>query len=357
MTGSLGGKGKGFYFLATENNQVGAWDMGTVPDFLPGRQSISDDKSRKHWEQNWGTKLSPDPGLNMVRMLEEAEKGNLKTLYIMGENPLRALPQPERVRKSLDGLEFLVVQDILSNETTQLADVVLPGAAFSEKGGSFTNMEGRIQCFEPVVSPPGEARADWEILDLLGSKMGYPQRYPSIQRIREEISSAITLYSQLGDDARQSWINETSPLRLFAPDGEGEAIHFTPVILAGEDKADEDYPFTAILGSLRFHLGSGTRTGHSDRIKDFALKGEVEMSLEDGAQLHLSEGDTVSISSPHGSIRREVTLKKDLRPGLIFIPMAFNSNDAMQLLDLTQLGREDSPGWKQIQVKIVKLDT
>ncbi|NIR16581.1 MAG: molybdopterin-dependent oxidoreductase, partial [Desulfobacterales bacterium] len=108
--------------------------MGTVPDFLPGRQLISGEGSRKYWEQTWGAKLSPDPGLNLIRMIEEAEKGNLKAMYVMGENLLRGLPEPERVRKALNGLELLVVQDILSNETTELADVVLPGAAFSEKG-------------------------------------------------------------------------------------------------------------------------------------------------------------------------------------------------------------------------------
>jgi len=356
MTGSLGGEGKGLYILARENNQVGAWDMGTVPDFLPGRQFLYNDMMRKHWEQAWDVKLSPDPGLNAIRMIEEAEKGNLKALFIMGENPVRSLPQPERIRKALRNLEFLVVQDILENETAYLADVVLPGAAFSEKDGSFTNLEGRIQSFKPVVTPPGEAKPDWEILDLLGVRMGYPRRHYSIHKIRDEISHLVPAYMELEREGEESWIKESSNLKLFHPDGQGGPIHFSPVITTEDETYDEAYPFTAILGSLRYHLGSGTRTSHSVRIKDFALKGEVEICTEDGAQLNLSEGARARISSPYGSISREVTLKKDLRPGLIFIPMGFHNNDAMQLIELTQLGRADSPGWKECRVKLEKTE-
>jgi formate dehydrogenase alpha subunit len=355
MTGSLGGEGKGFTFLAVENNQIGAWDMGTVPDFLPGRQPISNDVNRKKWEEIWGVNLSPDPGLNMIRMIEEAEKGNLKALYIMGENPLRSLPQPERIRKALDNLEFLVVQDIVSNETTHVANVVLPGAAFSEKGGSFTNLEGRIQTFEPVVSPPGEAKPDWEILDLLAGSMGYPEPYSSFQKIRAEISRHVPMYTALEENKRRSWVKETSRLRLFQSHGEGEKIFFSPVISAEDEEKNEDYPLKALLGSVRFHLGSGTRTALSDRIRDFGLKGEVEISLEDGDRVKLKDGDRVEITSQYGAISREVILKKDLSPGLISIPVAFHNNDVMQLIGLSELGADDSPGWKECQVRIEKM--
>jgi len=328
---------------------------GSLPDLLPGRQPLYDDRVRKHWEQAWGVKLSPDPGLNMIRMIEEAEKGNLKALYIMGENPVRSLPQPGRISKALGNLEFLAVQDILENETTRLADVVLPGAAFSEKGGSFTNLEGRIQSFEPAVSPPVEAKPDWEILDLLGVRMGYPRRHHSFQKIGAEISHLVPMYAELEQRGEASWIKESSNLKLFRPDGQGEPIHFSPVITTQDEAHDEVYPFQAIVGSLRYHLGSGTRTTRSVRIEDFGLKGEVEISSEDGARLNLNEGDRVRISSPYGSISREVTLKKDLRPGLIFIPMAFDNNDAVDLIELTQLGKADSPGWKECHVRLEKI--
>jgi formate dehydrogenase alpha subunit len=167
LTGSLNTPGGGIYVLARENNQIGAMDMGAMPNLLPGRRALTDEDARQYWEKEWKVKLSPDPGLNMARMIEAAEQGKLKALYVMGENPLRSLPQPQRVKLALSRLELLIVQDILKTETAQLAHVVLPGAAFSEKQGSFTNLEGRIQPFDAVTAPPGNAMADWEILDLL----------------------------------------------------------------------------------------------------------------------------------------------------------------------------------------------
>jgi len=356
MIGSVGGEDHGLYFLARENNQIGAWDMGVVPDSLPGRQPLSNDTIRNHWEQNWGVKISPDPGLNLIRMIEEAEKGNLQALYIMGENPLRSLPQPERIRNALNKPELLVVQDILATETAQLADVVLPGAAFSEKGGAFTNLEGRIQLFEPAVSPPGEAKPDWEILDMLLDTMRYSKRYSSLNEIRAEINQLIPMYSELKRNKKKSWVKRTSNLRLFHPDEKGDPIHFSPIVSLEDEGFKKDYPITAIVGSLRYHLGSGTRTGHSNRVKNFSVKGEVEISSEDSDRINLKEGDTVRIFSPYGSIVREATIKKELRPGLVFIPIGFHNNDAMQLINLTQLGEADSPGWKECPVKIERLE-
>ena len=151
-------------------------DMGTMPNLLPGRQALSDEEARQYWEKEWNVKLSPDPGLNMARMIEAAEQGKLKALYIMGENPLRSLPQPQRVKQALGQLELLVVQDILNTEAARLAHFVLPGAAFSEKQGSFTNLEGRIQPFNAVSAPPGNAMADWEVLDRLIVRMSQQGR-------------------------------------------------------------------------------------------------------------------------------------------------------------------------------------
>jgi len=354
MTGSLGNEKGGVYVLARENNQMGAGDMGTIPDSLPGGQAIISDSGRKQWEKKWGAKISPDPGLNMIRMIEEAEKGNLKALFIMGENPLRSLPQPERVRNALEKLDLIVIQDILSNETCEIADVILPGAAFSEKSGSFTNLEGRIQSFRAAVSPPGAAKPDWEILDLLYGRMGSTESYTSLEKIREEISKFLPMYEHLGKNGGISWIKYTSNKRLFHPNGEGEPIPFSPVTSKENGKTEEGYDLNAILGSHRYHLGSGTRTSYSARIKDFDLKGEVEISPEDGVGRSLKDGDSVRISSPFGSIVRQVKINRNLLPGIVFVPTGFHNNVAMQLVELAQLGEPGSPGLKECRVKIEK---
>ncbi|MDY6972781.1 MAG: molybdopterin-dependent oxidoreductase [Thermodesulfobacteriota bacterium] len=350
MTGSLGSDAGGLYFPAKENNLVGALDMGSVPDALPGREPLSSGSARRQWERAWGVRLSPDQGLNMVRMIEEAEKGNLKALYVLGENPLRSLPQPERIRKALEGLDLLVVQDILTNETSQVADVVLPGAAFSEKGGSFTNMEGRIQSFEPVVPPPGDAKADWEIIDLLSEKMGCPKHYGSLERIRADIVQLVPAYAGLDGEGGVSWVKQSSKFGLFNPEGRGDPIPFSPVFSTEDEVSDDDYPFTAILGSLRYHLGSGTRTDRSARIHEFGLKGEIEISPEDGKRLNLHDGDLVRARSRTGSIVREIRIQKGLSPGLVFVPMAFNANDARNLIDLTGLRDAGSLHLKACQI-------
>ncbi len=139
-----GNAGSKIHVIASECNQMGAYDMGVMPD----------------------------EGLDLSGMIEAAEKGRLKVMYILGENPFSRLPDKDKVRRALEKLDLLVVQDIFPSETADLADVVLPGAAFFEKSGSFTNMEGRIQRFEATARPAGEARPDWEILGLLAEELG-----------------------------------------------------------------------------------------------------------------------------------------------------------------------------------------
>jgi formate dehydrogenase alpha subunit len=355
MTGSLVSRDAGFYFIASENNQVGARDMGAVPYALPCRKSLNDDEARTRFEDAWQADISPEQGLNMVRMIEEAEKGNLKSMYIMGENPLRSLPQPDRVRKALDKLDFIVVQDIIKNETTEVADVVLPGAAFSEKGGSFTNLEGRIQSFEPVVSLPGEAKPDWEIITLLASKMGNKLSYSSLEEVRKEIIQLVPMYAQPNGNRYAKWVQETRERIPLHTDGTERGFSFSVIVSTEKETLDDDYPFTAILVSCRYHLGSGTRTSYSERIREIDSKGEVEMSLEDGAKLGLINGNIVRIISPFGSLEREIRLERRMKTGLIFVPMAFHLNDARNLIGLSELCKTDSSGWKTCQVKIEKI--
>jgi len=356
MTGSLGGEGKGIYLMSGASNRTGSLDMGTTPDYLPGRQPLKDASIRKYWEKSWKTMLSPDPGLDMFRMIEEAEKGNLKALYIMGENILRSLPSTERVRKALKRVEFLVVQDILTTECTDMADVVLPGAAFCEKMGSFTNIEGRIQFFDPVVEPPGESRPDWMILDLLLEKMGNDRRYESIKNIRKEMSGLIPMYGGLRSHGKESWVRETSRMKLFNEGGDGELIPFSRATGIEEGLHDDAYPFKAILCPPRYHLGSGTRTSLSVRVKDFALGGELELSPVDTERLNLKDGDQVRISSLHGNLLRDVKINRGVKTGTIFVPTAINRNEAKELLGLAQTDGVDSPGWISCDVKVERAE-
>jgi len=354
MNGGLGQPGTGIYILARENNQNGAMDMGSVPDLLPGRMPLAEDSNRKTWEKNWGVKISPDPGLNMYRVIEAAESGRLKALYIMGENPLRSLPQPQRVKAALENLEFIAVQDILDSDIVQLADVVLPGAAASEKGGSFTNLEGRIQSFSPVVPPPGRAKADWKILDLLAARLGTSAAYGTLEKIRAEICRLVPAYAELSG-SKTGWVRPTSPKALFGAGDAHERVSFSAVVSIADEPDDGDFPITAILGSLRYHLGSGTRTSASERIHDVDSVGNAVISLADAEEMKLKDGDTVIIESRWGEIRRKIDRSDRIAAGQLFVPLAVNANDAMNLIDLKDLADPGSTGWKSCAVRIKKV--
>jgi anaerobic selenocysteine-containing dehydrogenase len=207
-----------------------------------------------------------------------------------------------------------------------------------------------------MAPPPGDSKPDWEILDLLAAGMGHEKRYGSLDMIRAEMTRSIALYADLKENTGTgfSWIKETSRLRVFSSNGEGGMIPFSSLGPVETEVTDDEYPFTAVLGSQRFHLGSGTRTGHSERIRDFGLKGEVELSPEDGGAMNLKSGDTVHVQSRDGAIIRQIRLKKGLRPGLLFIPTAFHGNDAMNLLGLIPLENIRSQGLKTCRVKVRK---
>ncbi len=353
MSGSLGKPGAGIYILARENNQNGAMDMGTVPDLLPGRMPLAEDSNRNTWEKNWGVKISPDPGLNMCRVIEAAESGQLKALYIMGENPLRSLPQPQRVKAALENLEFIAVQDILDSEIVKLADVVLPGAAASEKSGSFTNLEGRIQSFSPVVPPPGKAKPDWEILDLLAARLGTSAAYGSLEKIRDEIRRLVPVYAEL-NGSETAWVRPNSPMTVFGASDAHEMISFSAVVSTADEPDDRDFPITAILGSLRYHLGNGTRTSASERIQDLDPIGNVIISMADAEELKLKDGDSVKIETRWGEIKRKIDRSNRISAGQLFVPLAVNANDAMNLIDLKDLADPNTNGWKTCAVKISK---
>jgi len=336
LTGSAGSKEPWLYVPTYENNEAGAWDMGVSPNTLPGGNAMDRKEVRKHWERAWNVMLSPDPGLNVIRMIQEAKKGNLKALYVMGENPLRSLPQQEYVNSALKKLEFLVVQDIVESETTRCADVILPGAAFCEKDGSFTNMEGRIQRFEAAVSPPGESRPDWDILDLLLKKMEKVAFSGSFEKLRREIAKLVPGYEDISSSAPGG--------RVRAEDF-GNEMTFFPVQDPRSPEQSEEFPFTLILRSFRAHLGSGTRTSRSERIQESGWRGAVEISAEDAQKLGIQEGDRIRVESPNGAIERAVKIERGLSPGLVGVPRGFAQNDAINLVPLKDRRDPDFAGW------------
>ncbi len=332
MTGSIGDGGGGLFLEYQDNNLAGAWDMGSAPEMLPGRAPLSDEAARKHWERAWNCHLSPDPGLNVAQMVEAAESGRLKALFVMGENPLRGLPGAARVKEALSRIELVVAQDIVHTETVEQAQVVLPGAPFAEKAGSFTNIEGRVQCFEPAAAPLRDSRPDLEILAELAARLAGVKHRPTLAEIRCEIAQHVPMYAELGGSARRAWVQPRAVKRVFDPQGQGEPMTFAiPNLPEHVPAPDGQYPFMAVLAYSRFQAGGGTRTALSPRIQQMSARGAIRISPSDCRRLDVATGNRVRVSSPHGYLEREITIDPELAEGTIVIPLAFNANDALQL--------------------------
>jgi len=365
LTGSVDNDGLMVHLVARENNLIGAWDMGAVPDGLPGSGLLSEDAIRRRFETSWQTDIDPKPGLGFMEMIRAAAEGSLKALYIMGENPLRSLPPSPLVDKAFSNLEYIVVQDILHTETAARADVVLPGAAFAEKGGSFTNLEGRIQSFAPVVSPPGEARADWQILDALMARWGKVQPANDLAAVVEEIRRTTPAYTDLQTGQHTAWVNgkpragntdiaDATPWRFKVPE-QPPKLDDTPD--SGREADHGAYPLTAYLVNRRFHLGSGTRTSASERIQQYATPLEAEIGIAQLDRLALEEGADLTIASPWGEIHCRAKRNHRIPEGEVHIPLAANGNAARNLLASEELQTVIGPQRLACRVRIVKTDS
>lgn len=348
LTGSIAHKGAGFYIPAKENNMIGAWDMGSVPDALPGRRLVDDKEARMEWEKAWKTDLPAEPGLDLVQMIQAAEKGTLKGLFIMGENPLRSLPQPERLHAAFAKLDLIVVQDILLNETVSNAHIVLPGAAFSEKEGAFINMEGRLQNLTAAVKPPGDARPDLDILISLAQKLGADKPPATLTQVQAEIGGVLSLYAPTARSGQLVWIQKKMR--------GGSSIPFSPIRISAQEQPDPAYPHMAVIGSQRYHLGSGTRTSQSARIAAFNTHSGIAVAPEDALKWDIADGDMIRLTSAVGSLKGKVRIDKKMQPGLVWVPLGDNSNMARCLIGLTPLMDSASPGWNICPVFIEKAE-
>jgi formate dehydrogenase (NADP+) alpha subunit len=225
----------------------------------------------------------------------------------------------------------------------------------AEKSGSFTNMEGRIQTFGPAVSPPGQARTDWEILADLARRMGHPEQYVSVEKIRQEIRQVVPMYAGLGSH-RQAWIKNNDIDTPFS--GNGEKFCFSSGTSGQKIKTDAAFPFTAFLAPPRFHLGSGTRTSRSERIRYFDGKPlTIQLSLSDYRSLGLENSQRIRVSSTVGAVEANVESSPALQSGQVMIPLAVNHNRAAVLAGLTNPDENDVYGWTVFRVGIEKIST
>ena len=365
MTGHLGVHAAGMNPLRGQNNVQGANDAGATPVYYPGYQKVTDEAVRLKFEQAWNVPLSPDDGLNLNVMMKEMAKGNVKAVYVMGEDIVISEPNVTKVEEGLNQCEFVVCQEIFHNETTRFADVVFPGTCFAEKDGVFTNSDRRIQRVRKAVNPPGNAREDWRILCDVARAAGYDMpQYKDAGEVFAEYASltpkiAGISYERLDENiAGLQWpcpdpnhpgtptLHMDGPMIGKAP---FQAVDYRP----SAELADNEYPLVLSTGRTLYHYNSGTQTRRDPGPVAKQRGNFIEIHRSDARKLNIEHGETIRVSSRRGELEAEAWVSPRVRPGCIWMPMHFAESRANLL---TNDAGDSVTGTGEYKVCAVRVD-
>ncbi|SDY89046.1 formate dehydrogenase, alpha subunit [Proteiniborus ethanoligenes] len=364
LCGNVGKESAGVNPLRGQNNVQGACDMGGLPADLPGYQKVFKPEVVEKFEKAWNVKLPTKIGLTIPEILDEADKGNIKFLYIMGENPMVSDPDINHVRKSLKSLDFLVVQDIFLTETAELADVVLPAASFAEKDGTFSNTERRVQRVRKAIKPVGDSKPDWQIIMELMNRLGYTKRYNHPSEIMEEISGVTPQYAgiryeRLEEEGIQ-WpcLDENHPGTIYlhkASIARGRGLFMPIEYTISAETTDAEYPYIFTTGRILYHYHTRTMTGRVEGLNQISSESYVEINEITAMKLGIAHGEKIKLSSRRGEIITTARITDIIEEGVLFMPFHF-AEGAANYLTNTQLDSiAKIPELKVAAVKIQKL--
>ena len=364
LCGNLGIPGGGVNPLRGQNNVQGACDMGGLPNVFTGYQPVTDFDARKRMEEAWGVTDLPDkPGLTVTKMIPKAHDGELKALYIIGENPLVSDPDLNHAEKSIKNLDFLVVQDIFLTETAQIADVVLPARCFAEKDGTFSNTERRVQRIRKAVKPPGEAMDDWAIICDVSSRMGFPMSYENSRAIMEEISMVTPSYAGITydriEDVGLHWPCPTvdhpgTPILHGEQFTRGKGLFHSIDYIPPDERVDQDYPVYLTTGRVIYQYHTGTMTRKSEGLNECAPECFIEISPQDAEKYNLENKSLVNIESRRGQIKAKLMISGVAVEGTVFIPFHFAEAAANRLTNAALDPVCGIPEYKVCAVKLSK---
>jgi len=370
LTGHVGRYGSGLNPLRGQNNVQGGGDMGAIPNKLPGFQDVeSDHAARERYEQAWGVTIQPRYGWHLTQMFEAMERGELRALYVVGENPAQSEADATHTLHLLEGLDHLVVQDIFLTKTAELADVVLPASAsWCESEGTVTNSERRVQRVRKALDPPGQARDDIEIVCDIARRMGTDLSYAGAEDVWNELRSlspmhagmsyeklerlggvqwpcydeedegSLFLHGRLWDDPA------TGPLAPF-----NVVLHDPPV-----DELDEDFPIRLTTGRRLDSYNTGVQSGgYTSPLR----RGEsLDLSPEDCKRLGIADGEEVLVSSRRGSVTAPVRVDASLRPGLAFMTLHFPDEVETNILTIEATDpKSGTAEFKAAAIRVEKL--
>jgi formate dehydrogenase major subunit len=368
LTGNVGRYGSGLNPLRGQNNVQGGGDMGAIPNRLPGFQDLETDaEAVARFEAAWGVEIQRRYGLHMSEMFEAIDRGELTTMFVLGENPIQSDADAHHVKHLFDRLEHVVVQDIFLTKTAEIADVVLPASAsWCEAEGTVTNSERRVQRVRKALEPPGQARDDTRILVDLAARMGHQWEYGSNEDVWNELRSlapnhAGMSYKRLEELGGIQWPcfneEELEPSflhgRLWKDPVEGPKAVFHAVDdEPPTESLSPEFPLRLTTGRRLDSFNTGVQTG--GYTSPLRRGEELELSSVDAAELGVSDGDRVRISSARGSIVAPVRIDRSLRPGLAFMTLHFP--DEVETNILTINATDPKSGTAEFKATAIRVD-
>jgi predicted molibdopterin-dependent oxidoreductase YjgC len=372
LTGHVGRWGSGLVPLRGQNNVQGGGDMGSLPDKLPGFQNVNDDVARGKFEAVYGVALNPEPGIHLTLMFEAMERGEMKAVYVIGENPADSEADIHHARKMLEGLDLLVVQDIFMTRTAEMADVVLPASiAWAESNGTVTSSERRVQRVRAAVTPPGEARDDIQIIFDIAARMGHDWGTPDSEQLWNELRSLSPMHAGMSWDRLESegglqWPcpdieHPGSPFLhswLWADDLDGrEPAPFSALVHQGpKEELSEQFPLRLTTGRALDSYNTGVQSGgYNSPIR---YGDALDMNPVDATSMGIQDGETVQVSSARGTVKMAVRYQADIPEGLTFTTFHFP-----ELVDVNVMTsdawdkRSGTAEFKAASIRVDKLET
>ena len=335
ITGQIGRPGTGLHPLRGQNNVQGASDAGLIPMMFPDYRRVDDRGAIERFEKLWNVTLDPVPGLTVVEIMHAASRGEIRGMYVMGENPAMSDPDLSHARKAMASLDLLVVQDIFPTETAWLADVILPASAFPEKTGSFTNTDRMVQLAQQALAPPGQARQDLWIIDQMARRLGLDWHYEHPRAVFEEMRSSMDSIAGISWERLVGEGSVTYPCAdaqdpgqpvVFVdrfPTASGKATLVPAGLIPADESPDTEYPFVLITGRQLEHWHTGAMTRRAYVLDATEPEATAAMHGDELARLGLEPGEPIEVTSRRGSILLKVRADDGIAPGTVFIPFAY----------------------------------
>jgi len=365
VTGSIGRWGAAMIPIRGQNNVQGASDVGAIPMFYTDYQTVTDPAIRHMFATTWGVpdeRIPLTPGLKVTQIAKEGSP--VRGMFIMGENPIISDPDVSHAETWFRELEFLAVQDLFLTETARYADVILPGASFAEKEGTYVNTERRIQLAKKAVDPPGHARGDLEIVIELSNRIGLPTPFTNASEVMDEIARVTPSWRGVSHARLDGGAGLQYPVEDFEhpgtsflfdkafPTADGKAVFHPVEFLPPAELPDDEYPFILNTGRQMYHWHTGTMTRRSFALDARESTPTVELSPADAEALGVHDGDTIAISSRRGRITIAVRISDRVARHQVFVPMHYREAAANLL---TNPALDPYAGIPEFKVCAVKL--